>query len=74
MTVVPDLRIGATKQEPEEPAVGAPGGLKVLWQGPAYSSFNRPLPQVVESTLFNEFEEYFNQTQVCRFDMPICSW
>ena len=42
-----------------------PGGA-LLYRGPAYASFERPLPEVVEATLLRDFEEYFNQTQVRR--------
>ncbi len=42
---------------------GTAPGLKVLYQGPGYASFDRPIPDVLEKSLFSQYEEYFNQTQ-----------
>lgn len=39
-------------------------GVTTLYQGSVYETFERPLPEVVESTIFKEFEGMFNQTQV----------
>lgn len=40
-----------------------PVGVRLLYTGPRYQVFDRPLPQLVERTLLQDFEEYFNQTQ-----------
>lgn len=40
-------------------------GIRMLFQGMVYEDFDRPLPHAVEATVFGDFEDYFNETQVC---------
>lgn len=43
---------------------GVVPGIQLLWKGASYSTYDRPVPDLVESTLLKQFEDYFNQTQV----------
>lgn len=43
---------------------GVVPGIQLLWKGASYSTYDRPVPDLVESTLLTQFEDYFNQTQV----------
>lgn len=60
-----------------------PLGVRLLYTGPSYQPFDRPLPQLVERSLLEQFEEYFNQTQEFQAQGPniylptgrqVCSW
>ena len=42
-----------------------PAGIRMLFQGKTYEDFDRPLPHAIEATVFEDFEDYFNETQVC---------
>ena len=43
--------------------------VSVLFKGPdPYAAFDRPLPLAVETSVFQDFEGYFNQTQARRVE------
>ena len=41
-----------------------PTGVQLLYSGPKYQAFQRPLPLMVDSSLLSDFEDLFNHTQV----------
>lgn len=47
-------------------AESRPAGARLLFQHAPYQSFDRPLPTALEASLFEEYEFYFNETQVGR--------
>ena len=45
-------------------------GIRMLFQGRTYEDFDRPLPHAIEATVFEDFEDYFNESQVCAVLLP----